>query len=774
MIAAREGMYAVRWGTEEMLREVPDDLLPAVHARAGQSATIITPASHVFARLEGPGLASAWQELGRTTTLTPVQGMRARIQVVTDTGKPVSPCTARLSTIETPQPHNLSFLAACDTEGIVALPGLPIAPRYRLQIKGHGVVPRTITTDLRNLATLELHTGAGMHGRVLDDGRKPVAGASIRARFLLSGEWVTQRAASTANGTFGVGGIGQGQTEISITRRGYAPDVQVVSMRDADVDVGDVILHHGLSLAVRVTTADGVPIAHANVRERGARASTTDRGGLATLRDIPPDGTDVQVSAPGYLPATSRLAPRRDRAPTPIRLHPAAGIRLRTVNTQQASAGPGTVILESEAGTATGTLDETGMFEALDLQPGTYTLEIHAGDLAPTRVGPRDVRAGNILDLGTVELLDGTGITGTVIDADTKAPIPNAHLIAMPTSDSGPGLALLRNDLRETTSTADGTFHLLGLAPGMYALGADAAQHARAVVDNIVVSERNAPIGELALPAARTLVVHCAPIDGCGAQAQLLVGGPRRQWAGIAAPIDQGLADLTPVPAGRFLLRLSGDQGVIYQQDVEVSGTQDTTEVSLDLHTTLVNGMVVCNGRPAGGGSVILQRDIPDRLITVNRTTDFGTSFPQNLTPFARQFQAGVADDGSFRLPNVGPGAYLATYQRDGSASPSQLVVIPAAETYALTLTLAGAAIHGIVFEGGGRPASATHIALFRDHQQLASALTGDDGRFTFLGTPPGELIVRAERDRLGAEVTVALPREAPVTLVLQPVRPVP
>lgn len=760
--------YLVRWGTEEMLREIPDELLPAQAARAGEQTTLRVPAGRVFARVDGPHAAGGWQELGAGTTLAVEPGMRAgvRVTVAEDRTTPEH-CTAHITTVEVPQPRKLAFLATCDVRGMLMLPNLPSAPTYRIRVTSPGLLPRTVVTPLAQFATLELHRGAVVRGRLLDEAHHPLS-AAVHTRFLLDGEWVTQRTAASPSGTFSLSGMA-GAAELSAFRDEYVPAVQRISAENGEVlELGDVILQRAGSLTVRVTATDGRPIPRARLRARGTKASTNEQG-LATLSGVPRTSTDVQVSAEGYLPVHTRLAPREDRAPAAVRLERAAGIRFHAVNARHEPAGPGSVVLESGAGTRSETLSESGAFEALDLPPGAYSLEIHAAELAPVRLGPKDVRAGDTLDLGTIELAGGSAITGTVIDAESNASIAGAHVMAMPGKDYGPAFALLRDDLRETTSTAGGRFRLAGLAPGTYSLAFDAPHYARTIRESIKLdAETDTKAGEIGLSPARLLVVHCTPVQACGGEARLLVGGAGQQWAGIAAPVDEGLARLTPVPAGTFPLRLSGETGVLYQQDVTVAGTSDTTEVTVDLRQATIDGTVVCNGRAVSGGTVVLQRDIPDRLVTVNRITDLGTSFPQNVTPFARQLVAPVQENGTFTLPEVAPGAYLSSYHRDGSTSPPQPVVVPRIDTFAMKLTVAGANAAGTVFDEAGHPAGAAHVALFHDAQQLASTMTAPDGTFTFIGLPPGNLTVRAERERSTAQAAVLLPQETPVTLVLR------
>jgi hypothetical protein len=90
-----------------------------------------------------------------------------------------------------------------------------------------------------------------------------------------------------------------------------------------------------------------------------------------------------------------------------------------------------------------------------------------------------------------------------------------------------------------------------------------------------------------------------------------------------------------------------------------------------------------------------------------------------------------------------------------------------------MTLTLAGANVAGTVFDDAGRPAGDAHVALFHEAQQVASTQTAANGTFTFIGLPPGNLTVRAEREHSTAQAAVMLPQETPVTLVLRGSGPV-
>lgn len=100
---------------------------------------------------------------------------------------------------------------------------------------------------------------------------------------------------------------------------------------------------------------------------------------------------------------------------------------------------------------------EDGSFELANLEPGTWTLEVEAQGVKTT-LGGLDV-AGP-LDVGDIELLDGTLVTGLVLDALTGEPAPGIRVAAVTIEDSTPTGAA------GGTTDADGRYEIRGLDPG--------------------------------------------------------------------------------------------------------------------------------------------------------------------------------------------------------------------------------------------------------------------------------------------------------------------
>ncbi|HSY49319.1 MAG TPA: carboxypeptidase-like regulatory domain-containing protein [Thermoanaerobaculia bacterium] len=759
-----EEHLTVRWGTEKMLRELPNDLLPSITVAPGETATLIAPrAERVYARVDGATAASAWQPVdAKANELIPQAGAHTTLRVRADDGIPAAACSATLAPLEIPQPAYLEFRAACNDKGDLVVPWIPAASAYRLRVFAPGLVPRTILGRIPALpSTVELHRGSTIRGRVVGDERKSLDATNVTAQFLSDGEWMTQRATTARDGIFSLAGVPAGSVELAIEHGGYPSNVRSIALDGHElIDLGDVALVRGATLALRILDVQHAPIASATVQLRGSRQKvTTDHRGIAKLVDVPLSGADVDISARGCVTARHHLTPSKDSGPLTVQLDPAAGLKLHVVRVNDHQpVGPGTVLLSGNGSTSTETLSDAGVFEDLNLAPGTYSAEIHVAGFAPVHVPPREVHPGEVVDLGTVTVLTGAGALGTVVDADTGASIPNARVAAVPMSDFGPALSALRNDVNAVLSDAEGRFHVSGLVAGNYALTLDAPRYARKLQSPVAVDEdKDADTGVIRLSPAKTLALHCAPIDACGAEARLMVGGRDANWAAIAAPLYNGEAQLAPVPAGHFLLRLSSDNAVLYEQDIEVLDTSEVTDLDVDLHKTAVSGTVLCNGTPADGGAVVLVLDIPDKLITMNRSSDLGTSFQQNITPFSRELVAAVDGNGRFALSDVAPGSYRVAYRRDAAVSATQTIVVPPDAAFTFTMTIDGATIRGTVLDTGGRPLSDAMVYLFRAGQKVVSAPTMYDGTFIFTGIPPGDAVIRALRQKAGTEIPVSV-----------------
>lgn len=380
-----EERLTVRWGTEAMLRELPNDLLPSLTLAPGETTTVIAPrAERVYARVDGAMAASAWQPVdANANELVPQAGAHATLRVRADDGIPAAVCSAGLTPLEIPQPAYLEFRAACNDKGDLVVPWIPAAPAYRLRVFAPSLVPRTILGRVPALpATVELHRGSTIRGHVVGDERKPLDATNVTAQFLTDGEWMAQRATTGRDGLFSLAGVPAGSVELAIEHAGYPSNVRSISLDGHGLtEIGEVPLVRGTTLALRILDVQHAPIATATVQLRGSRQkTTTDQRGIAKLADVPFAGADVDISARGCVTARRHLVPRKDGTPLTVQLDPAAGLKLHVVRvSDHQPVGPGTVLLSGNGSTSTESLSDAGLFEALNLAPGTISRRVSAG-----------------------------------------------------------------------------------------------------------------------------------------------------------------------------------------------------------------------------------------------------------------------------------------------------------------------------------------------------------------------------------------------------------
>ena len=155
-----------------------------------------------------------------------------------------------------------------------------------LVVSAAGFATGTVHTTLVGSAsafTVVLRPGRAVHGRVVDAGGAPIAGAEIAP--------IDSAAApvrSDAGGGFVVGGLGAGTVTLAVRDGEHAPAVSApVVVGDRDVIGVALTMAAGGVVRGRVVDRDGVPVAHAAVRVAGhdAETQTTIDRELVTGRD---------------------------------------------------------------------------------------------------------------------------------------------------------------------------------------------------------------------------------------------------------------------------------------------------------------------------------------------------------------------------------------------------------------------------------------------------------------------------------------------------------
>ena len=266
------------------------------------------------------------------------------VQVVTADGTPIAGAGVRTARDETP-PGATDVLITfdgqdrTDADGRVEI-GLTDRQRVRfgpgpeelcVQVEASGFqcsdyfgapfpeAGQTVTIETELVASARV-----VRGRVIDSDGAPVEAALVMigpstdrrielgdGRFRLQRDLIRR---TLADGTFEHAGLPPGTLNVSVERSGFLPYASQVGASEPSVITHDVILHRGVTVSGRVTTADGRPAARAALRaeftvsgpDLGAQEAVADEEGRYEMHGVAP-GAVWLLAQHGTLSAIAHL-----------------------------------------------------------------------------------------------------------------------------------------------------------------------------------------------------------------------------------------------------------------------------------------------------------------------------------------------------------------------------------------------------------------------------------------------------------------------------------
>ena len=363
----------------------------------------------------------------------------------------------------------------------------------------HRAVEVSADTGLPTGLRFELPRGESIAGIVVDPSGVPIAGARVEALHLASREPFQATARSLEDGSFEVFGLIEGPFLLRVAAQGYIGTERKPIASGARSERFELQPKGSVKLQVR---ADGVPPEQFETLLRGYdaehdalravqdaqvqpfRTEDLDEDGSCLLTGLEPGTWIVQVDAPGYARTFSAPFPiRAGEQELPVLIEMSAGGALVGRCVDERGRPLDGVAVE----TAAGFLDESPLMEILGaaipsrttsarartgtdgtfrldhLAAGEYRLRFLAQDRAPSSRSGIEVADGRQLDLGTVTLVRGALIQGTVrVDGDLAGQIK----ISVSSLEDRPGQPAVH---ATAVSDADGRFTLdRRLPPGRY------------------------------------------------------------------------------------------------------------------------------------------------------------------------------------------------------------------------------------------------------------------------------------------------------------------
>jgi hypothetical protein len=510
------------------------------------------------------------------------------------------------------------------------------------------------TRDLR----ISLSAASFVTGRVQSTSGQALAGATVH----LSVYRVFEEEVTTgADGRYSMPGISPGLIDLRTCAPGHVCAVAKGRVAAVGVTTMDVTLNPGASLRLRVVDKDGKPVRDAHAHLGDFSDCGTGADGECVIDNAPPRKTKVTVEHLTAGHAEQEITLAKGETQRVVQLVPGATVR-GTVRWDDGRPAAGVHVFEYNVLART---QADGRYELANMRPGLVSLRAAAAmDLGDRKFQQQygtdrpdevtvEVRAGEVHDKVDLVLARRSNhISGLVVGPD-RVPVPYARVgLAHDDPQSSwtaehAGTGVLDNTAA-TYSGADGTFTIESVSEGKYAVWADADELPVGRTRHVAAGSEQVTVE---LPAAAVIEGDVkdeagAPVLAFVVHAGDLITAPRARISGGGHFIVAGLAAGPYSVAVEAYSTTGARDGVMIGQVPEFHlAAGERREVAVVVHAPLtVTGRVVAwpDMTPRGGVEL--------------RTTE----------PFWRT-AAPTADDGTFRLEGVSPGALnLFSFDLDG------------------------------------------------------------------------------------------------------------
>ncbi len=709
-------------------------------------------------------------------------GVERRIEVVDARGRPVAGAVVSiedglLPLSETDAKGRATLIV--DDGGAVSLEVLGPEGRHG----SHKLAPLDARRSALETEVVELAEPVTVRGRVIDeDTRRPVAGALVWSGFVTgraddAGGYVLSAPADELKAVAAAAvGYSQGVGMFGDPRGSRLPgegkiDGPTISLAAAAAVRGLVVDADGEPLrSVEITVEPRLNRARRNLSFRppsvGSGSSRTSEQGRFRIPGLTlASGYVLRFVKDGFAPAKLEiddLATFEERESLRIVMRsgrrgvgwvvdeqdaPVAGAEVR-IKEAAATSSRRRMILEhgDSQGRPDAVADPEGRFAIDDLAPGRYDLEAAASGFAAATVPGIEVPEGSgELDLGTLVLIPGAAIEGTVVD-DRGLPIAGAAVRAVPQSRM-PSAFVRRMSATgkspDAVSDVDGRFRLPDQVPGAR-VDLSVEKEGFVAVSLSGVEAPNAEPLEIVLRPTSSVLGRVIDSDG-----QPIVGAAvdvrpeRGRGSGMGSPSwnqqftsgDDGTFEITGVEPGRATVAASAAG---YRRQ-ELAGLEVPADEPLrDVEIVLTPGAIVRGTVTEADGSPVV-----GVFVAVTDLDSTGLGGDGTVTDA----------DGKFLISGTAEGRRKVLAMDRASRRASKNVEIELGTNEVDLVFEGGVEVSGQVVDAGGAGVAGARVALRQSRTGSVprfgrqETLSTVDGSFSVADVQPGTYGVSASKE---------------------------
>ena len=739
------------------------------------------------------GFGSWWVEVpaGRDRVQVRVESAKARTLGVW-VGKDAEPASPVALTVypSHPGPRLQDPIAhfTSDEGDPLLLASLPGGREVTVLVDQATAVPLLLTGFVDNLPDhLRLEEGCSAQGRMIIGREEPLAGATVRVSGWVVGEQpiTYQRTVlSGEDGRFRVTGLSHGERVLHAEGSGLSrleralPALEVASLEQTgepcSEDLGDLVMGPSRTIRVRVASAEGKPIAGAELFNPAGLSGISDQEGRILLeKGLPAQGSiRFTVDAPGFLPERSTVfLPQREELI--IHLQLAFILKGQYVTTEGEPVKSGKV-------TATSRVQNGVQARSGEVRDGAFSLDLPGGfagglsldspETVQTRLLLDAGQVGEVRDLGVIHAQPGRVIRGLMVDGNSGEPVSGARAWITEPNPRGTLVSWVFGRIVESTTDAQGEFRLVGLPDEALTLRLEARGYAprRVELPTRQAEEHAIDLGMIEMHAGVDLTILAPRDTPDGAVAKVDLGGEAQPMDILTAPVAAGEATVTHVPPGTVDVYVwNHDRLLCRKTDLTVS-LEETNQVECPTVRRLVEGLVTLSGEPVVGGTlswnpvqedesalqeVIFEVRSPEGLSRYHRISNDYRS-PATLT---------VTEAGTFQSEDLLPGLWRVVWAPQAGISYEALTVeVPEQPAAPLRLDWEDFVIRGRIEDGEGARIAGARV---RELGSETVAFSREDGSFQMHLRKPGQYRLQARDGSRTSEITEAearSPEDAP------------